>query len=47
VDLFISHNQRDKEKAVALKERIMVWKFSCYIDADDPDLAQNTKFHDA
>ncbi len=40
VDVFISHQQRDESKAVALKNRIEKdLKFSCYIDVADPELA--------
>jgi hypothetical protein len=40
VDAFISHQQRDKAKAIALKDKIKGLGFSCFIDADDPELSQ-------
>jgi len=39
VDVFISHGQKDKPRAGALKKKIEAMGFSCFIDADDPVLA--------
>jgi len=44
VDVFISHQQRDEAKAVALKDRIeKKLKFSCYIDVADEALKDEKK----
>lgn len=40
VDVFISHGQKDKPRAGALKKKIEAMGFSCFIDADDPVLAE-------
>lgn len=42
VDVFISHGQRDTERALALKQRISDLRLglSCFVDAEDPVLAQ-------
>jgi hypothetical protein len=42
VDVFISHGQRDTERALALKQRIEDLRLglSCFVDAEDPVLAQ-------
>jgi hypothetical protein len=39
VDVFISHQQLDTAKAVALKDKIEDLKFSCYISAEDVELS--------
>jgi hypothetical protein len=38
VDVFISHKKEDEAKALALKQQIIDWNFSCYIDAEDVEL---------
>jgi hypothetical protein len=40
VDVFVSHKLEDQDKAIALEATIRGWGFSCYIDADDPELVR-------
>lgn len=41
VDVFVSHKAEDTEAALALKERIAGWGFSCWVDAEDEALRAN------